>query len=173
MLLILVFTLLKFFKSLRCYKKSYCVILYLCVFLVFCVFPIACYFYDSILVNFELFKHFNHMVSGRLYWANEAICEYSIALLPRNIIFEKQNWVDSSIIAILIRYGLITYMLVAGLFLYFAYLISKKKDIIMAVIFIILLFHSVFDQELLLFEYNYFIFVWAYNNTSRELLHLD
>lgn len=131
-------------------------------------------YYDP---NILFMNRLNSILSGRLRLGHSAITSYGFSLFPKHIIFiggepkdlSLYNFVDSSFLYILINFGAIFYFLVISLLEYFAINIIAKKDIYMCLIFLVIVFHSVFDHELLDLAFNYFLFIWSYKNYKVDV----
>lgn len=132
------------------------------------------FFYNP---NILFMSRLNSILSGRLGLGHKAILNYGLSLFPKHIIFiggepsdlSLYNFVDSSFLYILINFGAIFYFLIISLLEYFAINIITKKDIYLSLIFLVIVFHSVFDHELLDLAFNYFLFIWSYKNHKVDV----
>lgn len=158
----------------REYKDYYKYILYFCSFF----FPL------SILVlsiNFDnnnpLFVSLNGILSGRLSLTQYALKEYHVKLFGQFIKFnaaplpgERYDVVDSAYMLYLLILGSVFFVLMIAFFIYMGHLISKKKDIYLFYIFIIVLAHSTFDPQLLQMSHSAFMYVLSY---EKELISYE
>ena len=130
------------------------------------------YFYTP---NNIIFSKLNSLLTGRLSLANRALNDYGVKWLGQHIVFHGYdssgalyNIIDSSFVLYLIILGIIFLVFLVAFLTYFAKLISQKDDIYFAIIFMIVLLHSIFDAQLFQISYNYFMFIISYYNYKLE-----
>ncbi len=167
-LAILITIIVKYIKFFNQYNKNYKIALYF-----FSIFSPISILLLSMFYNGEniVLSTINRVLSGRLLLAHNAINEYGIKFFGQFIKFnaaplpgEVYDVVDSAYILYLLILGSIFFILVVVLLIYMSYLIDKKKDIYLAYIFIILIFHSMFDPQLLQMSHSAFFYVLSYKN---------
>lgn len=148
------------------YKKIYGYILLSIILmlpLAFLIFSIV-YNPENVFMNFA-----NNLLSGRLRLTQEAIINEGISIMPHFIEYSSSttnyNVVDSSIIRYMLNYGIVGFGILMFGLIYFAYLIHKNKDMILAVLFLASIIHMTFNVDLFTMSYNYLILVWSYRNT--------
>ena len=156
---------INYFKE---YKNIYKYILYFCS----CFFPLSILFlslnFDS---NNSILVLINKILSGRLSLTQYALKEYHVKLFGQFIKFnaaplpgERYDVVDSAYMLYLLILGSVFFVLMIAFFIYMGHLISKKKDIYLYYIFIIVLAHSAFDPQLLQMSHSAFMYVLSYKN---------
>ena len=170
-MLALIITLLvnnvKYFKQYKYWYKNFLVVLPI-------ILPLFIVFI-SIFYNPEIsfLAKFDKILSGRLKLGHSALFTYGVKFFGQYIKFsstENYNIVDSAFVLYLLILGILFFILMIIVLMYFGKLIDEKKDIYLMYIFIILLLHSTFDAQLLQLSYCYFMFVWSYkNSTNNEL----
>ena len=111
----------------------------------------------------------NRLLTGRLLLSKKAFDTYNISLLARYIPTHLDDgnyiYIDSSYVRCILIFGVVFFFLALMALVYYAYLINKKQDIYMFVIFMILIIRFAFDAELFGMSFNYFLFLLSY----REL----
>ena len=144
------------------------------------------YFYKP---NHTLFTKIDSLLSNRLYYGNKALTEYDILLFGQNIKMEGNggysipwcnnydygksgyNFIDSSYVSILMRYGLFVFICVIILFTLTSYVAKKTKDYVTLAIVSIIAIHCIMEHHMLDFNYNPFMFllVSSYYNKYKHI----
>ena len=161
---------LKHIKVLLMYHKFYNYISLILPILMamFIIIISYCYNSDNIIM-----AKINSVLTGRLALGKNAINEFGFTFMARTLPLvggepldgSTYNFVDSSFLLYLLNFGIIFFILLMALLEYFAYLINKKKDTYMLLVFCIFIVHSTFDPQLLNLCFNYFLLVLSYTNT--------
>lgn len=145
--------------------------------------------------NNFLFK-INQMISGRLLLSKEIFNNYDIKLLGQHIemrgnggyslfwVYNESmdnpnyNFIDSSYLSILFRYGLFVFICVIALFTLTSFVARKHHDYITLIIIAIIAVHSIMEHHLLDFNYNPFMFLlissyYGKHNSKNKLNKSD
>ena len=122
-------------------------------------------------------KQLDHILSGRLTLANQHLSDTGLTLFGSNFNkllymsesgfddFDNASYIDMSFVACYIRFGLITLLLYVGSLSYFAYVICKKRDILMLNVFLFMMVFTFFNDAFYLLEENFFLLIWSYVNS--------
>lgn len=119
--------------------------------------------------NNSILEKLNILLNQRLRLGHNAIYNYEIHFMgnyfeligPVEILNNNSlvyNYVDSSYVQILLKYGIIFLFLLIFIITLFCFKICKVKEYYLAIAMIIILFHSMLEPQLLDIGYNPFIF---------------
>lgn len=137
------------------------------------------YYYDP---EKEIFAQINKALSGRLFLGYKAFQEYSIPLLGQQIEFiglggavqemsEDYNYVDSSYLQFMMRYGIVFTVISIISFMRLTYKRLKLNDYRFIAVIFMLSFSSMIEDRLLDISINiYWVLMLAYYNNFRGCL---
>lgn len=131
--------------------------------------------YLSFLFNEQVrwMKELDTLFSGRLTMGYNAFKTYGISVWGKAIQWiggtrnymknpGEYNYVDSSYTQILINYGVLIFILVCFLFVLLSWRASKKNDVYLMLVLVIISLHSFLDPQLLWMGFNPFIMCYSY-----------
>lgn len=162
-----------FFRNI--YKRKLMIFLITLTYLIgFIIIFYLSYYYDP---NKEIFEQINKALSGRLFLGYKALQEYSIPLFGQEVEFtglggaeqemtEDYNYVDSSYLQFMMRYGMVFTAISIISFMQLTYKRLKLNDYRFIAVIIMLTFSSMIEDRLLDISVNvYWILMLAsYNN---------
>lgn len=137
------------------------------------------YYYDP---EKEIFAQINKALSGRLFLGYKAFQEYSIPLLGQQVEFiglggavqemsEDYNYVDSSYLQFMMRYGIVFTVISIISFMRLTYKRLKLNDYRFIAVIFMLSFSSMIEDRLLDISINiYWVLMLAYYNNFRGCL---
>lgn len=140
------------------------------------------YYYDS---SNSFFTEINKALSGRLGLGYKAFQEYSVPLLGQKVEFiglggavqemtEDYNYVDSSYLQFMLRYGLVFTIISIVAFMWLTVKRLKLNDYRFITVIIMLSFNSMIEDRLLDISINiYWVLLLAYYNNSTLLTKYD
>lgn len=196
--LILLYKLILAFNP-RCVKK--CNFIYLSTTIIISLSTLVCAF-ASIFLSYiytpdnNILHRLDTLLTNRLRLGNETFQNYNIAFFGQNIEMTGSggfsffwlnntslgkygyNFIDSSYISILFRYGLFVFICVMVLFTLTSFVARKHNDYITLVIIAIIAVHSIMEHHLLDFNYNPFMFLlissyYGKHNSKNKLNKSD
>lgn len=100
----------------------------------------------------------NGMLSGRLGLQEKAFDKFGVTVIGQRIIYNVNEYdkVDSSIVDLLLTYGIIAFILVIVFFTYEAYLACKLKNKWLCMCFIVVAYYGIFESSILTLIFNPF-----------------
>lgn len=133
----------------------------------------------------EYMVKLNEWVSTRLSIGRETFNSFSIKLFGQHIDLQgnggytlswlnitsngnSYNFIDSSYLSTLIRYGLFVFVCVILVFTITSFMAAKRKDYVTLFIIAIIAVHSVIEHHMLDFNYNPFMFLWISSYYFKE-----
>lgn len=136
----------------------------------FVLLPIICFFSVFILSYFYKddvlwMTKINRILNGRIALAHNAVRYNGIKLFEYDLQYRFQEgdyYVDFSLLMFAIRYGIVMLMVLLSFLTYFAFLILKKKDIVMSIIFILFIIFTSFNDDFFNLIFNIILFVPSY-----------
>ncbi|MGX2949463.1 hypothetical protein ACWIUA_00955 [Ursidibacter sp. B-7004-1] len=164
-----------FFRNI-CKHKLMILLIILTYLMGFIIIFYLSYYYDS---EKEIFAQINKALSGRLLLGYKAFQEYSIPLLGQKVEFiglggsvqemsEDYNYVDSSYLQFMMRYGIIFTVISIISFMYLTYKRLKLNDYRFISVIIMLSFSSMIEDRLLDISINvYWVLILAYYNNFK------
>jgi hypothetical protein len=121
------------------------------------------YCYDDSII---WMSKFNRLLNGRLRLGKDGIQEFGTRLFGQNIAWDfgtkYYNIVDSSFLKMLLEEGWVFFLLLILAFMLLEIKAARKNDIYLIWVLLIVLIHSMFDDQLLWFGCNAFMMCYSY-----------
>lgn len=124
------------------------------------------------------YEKLNSLLSGRLRLQNHGIDKFGVTILGQFMDYnldEDYDTVDSSMVDLLIRYGVVFFILMLAFFTYEAYLACKLKDKWLCFCLLIVAYYAIFDGSLMVLIFNPFSLylfdnIFKFHKGSEELI---
>ena len=166
---IIISILLKFNKKFMIYSKMHSFVLLLTPLLVSVLSIVLAGFYDE---NLPFMQKVDSLLSGRLRLSNNAIYNFRLTFLGRQIEFitsgNMYDIIDNSYLRIMFKYGVVLFLVVIVFLIYFSVLINRNKDIYLFYIFLFSTIHCFVSLDLSTLFFDYLLFVWSYKNSIAK-----
>lgn len=133
--------------------------------------------------NNKIYIKVNEIISNRLYIGKMMYDEYGVTIFGQKIDdhgfggsevfkYDKYNFIDCSYMRILLKYGIIAFIIVIFFSTLLLYKFYKNHDYLLVLLFVCVIINSVIAQHFIDFSYNYIILFYMakLNNDNRNII---